>query len=261
MIAAGQGGPVLSLGMKMVTPIRRRKLYEEVSDRIEAMIHEGRFPIGEQLPAERDLATEFGVGRSAVREAIFSLQKMGLVSVSNGERARVVSPSAKTMLAELSGAARLLLRNPSGMAQFQQARALFEVGLARLAAETAVAEDLDNLARALEANRASMADLATFQRTDVEFHLVIARISGNAIFVSIHEAVVEWLMAQRVASSSAPGAPEAAFSAHRLIYEAIAAHDPERAQKAMQDHLDTVKAYYWKAVESMTHDRDVMAAQ
>src|SRR5215475_4018213 len=151
----------------MQVPIRRRKLYEDVALRIEEMIREGRYSPGDQLPAEREIMEELGVGRSAVREAMLSLQKMGLVTVSSGERARVTAPTAKALVGELSGAARLLLSQEGGIERFQQARALFEIGLARLAAQRATAEDLAKLKTALEANRAAIGDHSNFMRTDV----------------------------------------------------------------------------------------------
>jgi GntR family transcriptional regulator, sialic acid-inducible nan operon repressor len=227
-------------------PIRRRKLYEDVALRIEEMIREGRYAPGDQLPAERELMEEFGVGRSAVREAMLSLQKMGLVTVSSGERARVTAPTAKVLVSELSGAARLLLAQDGGVQRFQEARALFEIGLARTAAQRATPEDLVKLKAALEANRASIDDHARFMRTDVAFHYAIATIPKNPIFTSIYNAVVEWLTEQRATSGRALGAGEAAYAAHLRIYNAIAAHDSAEAEAAMQDHLDAVVAFYWR---------------
>lgn len=229
------------------TPIRRRKLYEEVAARIEAMVHEGRFGPGDQLPSERELMETFGVGRSAVREAMLSLQRMGLVAVSSGERSRVLAPSAKALVGELSGAARLLLSQAGGVERFQEARALFEIGLARLAAQLATEDDLANLRATLAANREAIGNQQRFQQTDVAFHFAIAAIPGNPIFTSLHEAVVEWLTEQRATSGRVPGAGEAAFAAHVRIYEAIAAHDAVAAQDAMQRHLEAVVALYWQA--------------
>src|SRR6516162_3262399 len=65
-------------------PIKRRKLWEEVAARIESMVHEGRFSPGDRLPSERELMEELGVGRSAVREAMLSLQKMGILVGRSG---------------------------------------------------------------------------------------------------------------------------------------------------------------------------------
>jgi DNA-binding FadR family transcriptional regulator len=229
------------------TPIRRRKLYEEVAQRIEEMIRDGQFAPGAQLPSERELMEIFGVGRSAVREAMLSLQRMGLVAVSSGERSRVLTPTAKALVGELSGAARLLLAQVGGIAQFQQARALFEIGLARLAAQRATEVDLARLRAALAANRDAIGDQQRFQRTDVAFHYAIAEIPKNAIFTSLHEAVVAWLTEQRAISGQLPGAAEAAYAAHVRIFTAIAAHDPQAAELAMQEHLEAVVALYWRA--------------
>ncbi|HET6806154.1 MAG TPA: transcriptional regulator NanR [Frateuria sp.] len=230
-----------------IPPIRRRKLYEEVADAIEQMIRDGQLAPGDQLPSERELRETFGVGRSAVREAMLSLQRMGLVAVNSGERSRVLAPSAKALVGELSGAARRLLAQPGGVARFQQARALFEIGLARLAAQVATAADVARLATALRANRESLGDLQRFRDTDVAFHFAIAEIPHNPIFTSLHEAVVAWLTEQRTRSGRLPGAGEAAYAAHARIYEAIAARDPSAAELAMQEHLDAVAALYWKA--------------
>jgi DNA-binding FadR family transcriptional regulator len=229
------------------SPIRRRKLYEEVAVRIEEMIHGGPLAPGDQLPSEREIMEELGVGRSTVREAMLSLQKMGLVTVRSGERARVTTPTANVLVNELSGAARLLLAQEGGVELFQEARALFEVGLARLAAERATEEDIANLKAALDANREAIGDYEAFLRTDVAFHFAIATIPCNPIFTSMHNAVVEWLTEQREISGRTPPAFKAAYSAHKRIYTAIAAGDPAAAQKAMQNHLDEVARFYWQA--------------
>lgn len=231
-------------------PIRRRKLYEEVAERIEGMISGGRFASGDQLPSEREIMEELGVGRSAVREAMLSLQKMGLVTVRSGERARVTTPSANVLVSELSGAARLLLAQDGGIQRFQEARALFEVGLARIAAQQATADDIARLKDALDANAKAIGDREEFVRTDVAFHYVIATVPQNPIFTSLHNAVVEWLTEQRETSGRSPVSGKSAYAAHKRIYAAIAAHDPAAAQKAMQDHLDEVAKFYWQVRSS-----------
>ena len=117
------------------TIIRRRKLYEEVMKGREEMIQDGQFGLGDFLPSERELMQHFGVGRPAVREALFALQRMGLVVVATGERPRVSTPTPKTLLSELAGSARLLLSKPDGTRYFQRARALFECGTRRRGGE------------------------------------------------------------------------------------------------------------------------------
>src|SRR5258708_36517350 len=123
----------------------RRGLYEDVAYGLEQMIGDANFAPGDQLPSERDLMVRFGVGRPAVREALFHLQKMGVVEVRSGERARVTRPTPKVVVAGLAGAARHLLAEPDGVRQFQTARAFFEIGLVRHAAEHATEDDLRDL--------------------------------------------------------------------------------------------------------------------
>jgi len=234
-------------------PIRRRKLYEEVAQRIEEMIRAGRFAPGDQLPSEREIMEELGVGRSAVREAMLSLQKMGLASVKSGERARVTAPTAQVLVSELSGAARLLLAQEGGVRRFQEARALFEIGLARAAAQVATPQDIAQLKQALDLNRRALEGEGDFMRTDVAFHFAVATIPRNAIFTAMYNAVVEWLTEQREISGRAPMSSELAYAAHERIFEAIAAHDPIRAEDAMQEHLAQVAKLYWQVKGGAGH--------
>jgi GntR family transcriptional regulator, sialic acid-inducible nan operon repressor len=236
------------------TPIRRRKLYEEVAFGIERLIQERRYAPGDRLPSEKEIMNEFGVGRLAVREAMLSLQKMGLVSVSSGERAKVTAPTADALVNGLSGAARLLLAQDGGIKQFQEARTLFEVGLARLAALRATREDIEALRDALDANGRAIDNRPDFMRTDVAFHYAIAAISRNPIFTSMYNAVVAWLTEQREISGRAPDAGRAAFAAHTRVFEAIADQNPAAAQLAMQEHLDQVVKLYWEVRQSLEAD-------
>ena len=197
-----------------MTVIRRRKLYEDIAQHLEQRIRDQDVAPGDQLPSERDLMREFGVGRPAVREALFHLQKMGWWSCARaagrarrGRRRRWWSNS-------LAGTARYLLAEPDGVRHFQEARSFFEMGLARYAAEHATEEDLRDLRDALEANRQSLGDLAKFERTDVEFHHILAVIPRNPIFEAIHAAIAEWLVEQRHVTLTYPGANEVAYEFH-----------------------------------------------
>ncbi|MBV9959585.1 MAG: transcriptional regulator NanR [Acidobacteria bacterium] len=221
-------------------PIRRRKVSDEAAGRLEGLIADGTFPQGTLLPPERELMKMFGVGRASIREALYSLGRMGLVQVRTGERPLVTRPTPEKLITELSGAARHFLAGSGGLEHFQEARALFEVGVARLAALRASSDDVDRLRHALAANSAARGDRTRFERTDVAFHYVLALITQNPIFVAVHDALVEWLTSQRTISLRAPRAEETAFESHRQIFEAVAARDPDRAAAAMDEHLRSV---------------------
>ena len=121
-------------------PIRRRKLSHEILDRLLARITRGELAAGEHLPSERDLMVQYQVGRPAVREAMQALERMGLIAITHGERARIVAPSARTIIEQIGHTARhLLATSPTSLEQLKEARLFFEVGVVRTAAERAVA--------------------------------------------------------------------------------------------------------------------------
>ena len=228
--------------------IRRRRLYEDVASGLEAMIHDGALQPGDPLPSERELTVQYGVGRTAVREALFHLQKMGVIELKSGERAKVTRPTPEVVVEGLSGAARHMLNQPDGIKQFQDARAFFEIGLARHAAKHATAADLRALGAALETNRQSIGDLAKFEQTDVDFHYVLALIPGNPIFPALHSAIAEWLVEQRHVTLAYPGQNKIAYRAHKAIHDAITARDADRAERVMRAHLGQISSAYWRAM-------------
>jgi GntR family transcriptional repressor for pyruvate dehydrogenase complex len=229
--------------------IKPKRLYEQVAERLEDGILRGDHPAGAQLPSERDLMRDFGVGRPAVREALFHLAKMGLVEVRSGERALVTRPTAKVVFESIAGAARVMLSEPGGVRHFQQGREFLEVGLARYAAESATEEDLRQLKSALEANRLAIGDIERFGTTDLAFHYVLAVIPRNPIFTALHAAFAEWLVKQRRITLSVAGQNEIAYRAHEAIWQAIARRDPDTAEQVMRTHLQQVAESYWAVVE------------
>lgn len=233
-----------------MTAIERRKRWEAIAEHIELMVLSGELPDGARLPSERELMIRFNVGRSSVREALFALQKRGLITAAAGTVARTARPSPRILVNELSSIARHILSRPEGMRHFQHARALFEVGLAREAAQRASSGDLINLGKALAANEEAIGDLDRFLRTDLEFHLAIAISSRNPIFIALHNAMSEWLSEQRRVSSRSGVQAGQVFLAHKRIYDAIVARDPPAAATAMEEHLATVVRNFWRAMAS-----------
>ena len=89
-------------------PIVRRKLSDEVFDRLKGMIVSGELAPGDAMPAERDLMARFGVGRPAIREAMQALAGMGLIAISHGERARVLAMTPQSVVRQVDRAAEIL---------------------------------------------------------------------------------------------------------------------------------------------------------
>ncbi|MBJ3775804.1 FCD domain-containing protein [Acuticoccus mangrovi] len=223
----------------------KRRKFEEIADHIELAIVSGHLKVGDRLPSERELMERFGTGRGSVREALFVLQRKGLIHTSSGAVPRVGEPKADMMVRELSGIARLLLNRPEGARELQEARALFEIGLARQAAKMASAERLEAIRAALAANE-DAPDAPTFVATDIAFHSAIAEACENSTYLAVNTAFGEWLHGQRTVSAAAGSTRENVIVQHRAIFEAIARRDHVAAEAAMDDHLATVAHFYWK---------------
>jgi DNA-binding FadR family transcriptional regulator len=227
-----------------------QRLYQDIAKKLAKKIESNEFPNGSVLPSERVLAAMFDVSRTSIREALLSLQSLGLISIRQKARARVTQLNNPAFFKQLSGAAQTLLARPNGIADFQEARVLFECGLARHAARHASQKEISRLSVALAQNKKALGNPDMFSKTDVVFHDILAEIPGNPIFAALNTTLSEWLMAQRTVGIRAPvrGGIRLAYEGHEVVYEAIAAHDVEAADKAMAKHLSWVAECYWKAV-------------
>lgn len=219
-------------------PIQRRKLYQDVLERLMRRIESGEIRPGEQLPPERELMTQYGVGRPAIREALQAMARSGIVEISHGERARVVVPTASGLIAQIAGGARHLLQvAPDTREHLQEARLFLEAGTARMAAARATPQDVARLRERVEAQRAPLPRLDDFLSHDMAFHREIARLSGNPIFPAIVEAIFQWATDYDRALVRAPGAELLTLAEHTRLVDAIEARDADAAEAAMRAHL------------------------
>jgi GntR family transcriptional repressor for pyruvate dehydrogenase complex len=230
--------------MSSTVPLGRRKRADEIAEQIERAISTGEFKEGESMPSEQQLAERFGVGRPSVRQALFTLQQQGLVEITSGARARVTAPSGKFMVGQMAGLVRRVTSNPQGQEHMEQARLLFEAGVAWQAARVATDEDVQRLKIKLDANAEAIGNTGVFIRTDVAFHAELALMTRNPIFISVNDALVGWLVDQRTTTIHMPDADRLSVRDHSAIYEAVAARDPMRAFHEMTGHLRLISELY-----------------
>src|SRR5262249_36558360 len=131
-----------------------------------------------------------------------------------------------------------------------EARRILEVGAAGLAAERATPEQLATLADEVASLFASLSNRQVFLVHDINFHRGIAAASGNPIVASLVEMVADLYYERRrlTAERAVDRDVRDAADAHRQIYQAIRAHDVERARRAMNDHLTRSRAYQAKEI-------------
>ena len=225
--------------------IVRRKLSDQVLERMQELILGGEIGPGETLPSEHELMDRFGVGRPAVREALQSLQTMGLITISHGERSRVNELTPDAVLRQGDAVARMLLTSaPENLEDLKQARWLFELGMVRAGAPRATEADVAELRRLVEAQRERLDDPAGFIRADIAFHVHLAGLGGNRILSAVSQAMLGWLFRFHSDLLIWSGHEEITLAEHAGIVDAIEAQDAERAAAAMDAHLKRSNPLY-----------------
>lgn len=226
--------------------IQRTKVHEQLVELLMDDITQGRYALGEQLPAERELMETYGVGRPAVREAIAKLALMGVVDVQPGVRARVRQPTLVRLLDEMDAFIKMFLLMPGGIEHLQQARIMFETILVRHAAQNRTEEQMQALAENLKRSERSLDDTPVFAREDVHFHSLFAEFTGNPLLMGLNNALGNWLTGQRTVTLATEGQSTIAYAAHVAIFKAVQDRDEEGAERALRTHLDQVHSVWFK---------------
>jgi GntR family transcriptional regulator, sialic acid-inducible nan operon repressor len=237
-------------------PIRHRKLADDVQARLLQMIQSDGLRPGDLLPSERELMDALSVGRPAIREAMQGLHRMGLLDIRHGGRARVSEPSLSRMIEPMGDTMRhILAHSPASLEHLKEARAIFEMETARIAARKRSQGDIERLQRILERQAAAQNDAKLFLECDGEFHREIAAISGNPILSAVGAAVFSWLTDFHVDLVRFPGLETLTLSEHQAILDGIAARNAAVAAKAMGDHLMRANSLYRQKANSADPNR------
>ena len=201
-----------------------------VSESILALIRSGELKPGARLPSEPQLIELTGVSRSSVREAIRSLETMGLLEIRRGKGTyiRAIETGAMADAQML-----LMLADRRVLENLVEVRVLLEPLMARLAAERATPDDVDALRRQLEAMR-DAPDREAWRPPHLAFHQALAEATHNIIMSKIWGMVAIFLKdSPLVTGGTEPTLPHI----HETLYAAIAAHDLDAAEAAMGQHV------------------------
>lgn len=239
--------------------ILRRKLSDQVRERLMQLIQDGDLGPGSEMPSERELMSRYGVGRPAIREAMQSLEQMGLIEIHHGERARVLALTPQSMLDQIGMATRhLLAASPETLNDLREARLMFETGMARRAAERARPADLAKLRDLIEEQRDYERDPARYVSADMKFHITLAKISGNPVLTAVSEALLRWLFDFHSELIRLPGNEKVSLAEHQQILERVAKGDAHGAERAMADHLNRVNKLNRKGKLARMRKKEVL---
>lgn len=208
-----------------------QRLYQTVAEKILEMIASGSYPPGTRLPGERELADRFQVSRVVIREAEISLEAIGHLEIRVGSGVYVREPIAHK-----------LARLPEATAfELTQTRLMFESESAALAASMISDEQISDLERTVERMVNATHDSPDGDDADKEFHMLIAKATGNSVNLHIMEHL--WRMrtelpeVRKVYAAVCVEDSSHRVEEHVAILDALRERNPQEARRAMRSHF------------------------
>ncbi len=218
--------------------VQRSRVYQDVVAHLQALISEGLLKPGDKLPSERDLAQEFQVGRSSIRDAIRILEATGVVKSRQGGGTVVQDLSVDSLVVPLTN---ILMRKRLHVEELMDARSMIEPSLAARAAIHASPEEIVHLEELLRRQKEKVRRGELAVDEDSDFHFTIAVAAGNKIVRHVLDVLMGLLSETRGLSLQVPGRPERSLAGHQSVLRAIKRHAPEAAAAAMRKHIESVE--------------------
>lgn len=218
----------------MTISIRQKRIYEEITTRLQTMVQNDDLKPGDRLPPERQLAIMFGVSRNSVREAIKSLEQHGVL-ISKPGAGTYITENSQANLATAMGDA--FARERHRLDDIFELRLLLEPQIAHLAAQRISKRELQKMQSLISAYTKNMQDGLPVYFYDQAFHDAIAAATGNQSITLLMDQMHELLRESRDEALQSTVRSAKSLEDHQKILEALSMNDPERARAAMTDHL------------------------
>lgn len=223
----------------MAGQLQNSSLADAVTERVISMIREGKYRAGDRLPTERELAEDFGVGRTSVREGLGLLEKLGILEIRQGRGMVVRSLSLNDVFGQLVAIPTIIDLPDKEIRDIMHARRILELESSFLAAKNATEEQRDRLEKLLDGMERSLESPREFLEMDLTFHVVIAESSGNMVLAQLIKLLRDIYIAYSEIILKDPEINRTSLEFHRQIYTAIRQRDAHAAQEYMLAHLRT----------------------
>jgi GntR family transcriptional repressor for pyruvate dehydrogenase complex len=225
--------------------VRKTKLYEKVAQQIRGLIRDGLLKPGDKLPPERELAETFQVSRSSLRDAIRSLEVMGLLEPRQGEGTIVLDLDASALVSPLST---MLRQKRELVGELLDLRRIIEPPLAARAAAHATPEELVYMEEILgrQKEKVDRGELAVEE--DTEFHYALASAAKNSVVLKVVDVFMDLLRESRERSLQVEGRLQKSFLGHKRILSAVHRRDAVAAENAMRRHIEEIEGIVLKEI-------------
>ncbi|MGD8397638.1 MAG: FadR/GntR family transcriptional regulator [Anaerolineae bacterium] len=227
-------------------PVEASRLYDKIVEQIEERIERGTLNVGDRLPSERELARQFGVSRTVVREATKILLQKGLMEVRFGSGMYVADNTSSTVKRSLG--TMIAMSKEGASHELIEARGFLEHAIVKLAASRRTEEDLAKVRQAISQLEESVGDVEAAAMADLAFHHAIAKAAGNRYLAILLDAINENLHDMRRAYFSLPSRIQESVADHRAILKTILDQHAEPSGEQMRQHVTKMRR--------MLHDND-----
>jgi GntR family transcriptional regulator, transcriptional repressor for pyruvate dehydrogenase complex len=219
--------------------VRKERRYEQVAEQIQNLIAQGTLKSGDRLPSERDLAARFRVARSSIRDAVRTLEVMGILEPRQGAGTVVRDLSSDSLVVPFAS---VLVRKRELVAELLDVRRILEPALAARAAKNATVEEVTELEDILRRQAEKMRRGEPTIEEDSEFHYTIGRAARNNVVLKVLDVLMDLLRESRAKALQTQGRPERSYAGHRRVLRAIKRRDPDAAEKAVRKHLEEIES-------------------
>lgn len=223
------------------SPVKTRRTFEEVSQRIKGLIFEGLLRPGDKLPSENEMAKTFRVGRQSVREALRLLELTGFIYIQRGVKGGPIIEN--TMLAKIGHMFVDAFKfNRISITDMTQARIEIEKSVLKLVFENIDHQDISALKANIQQAKAKLSQGVLAFEENVEFHRLLTKASRNHVFMVVMEPLLTILsdFRSRLANVGIDRS-KSVTQAHEDMLNAIIAKDHERAEALLVEHLLEVR--------------------
>jgi GntR family transcriptional repressor for pyruvate dehydrogenase complex len=218
--------------------VRKARRYQQVAEQIQDFITRGILKPGDHLPPERALVAKFGVSRSSIRDAIRTLEVMGILEPHHGKGTVVRDLSADLLVVPLAS---LLVRKRHLVAELVDVRQMIEPALAARAAANATEQEVAQLEDILRRQAEKMRRGEETVEEDSEFHYSLALAARNTVILKVLDVLMDLLRESRSRSLQVPGRSERSYAGHLRILKAIKRRDGVAAERAARQHLSEIQ--------------------
>ena len=230
----------------MLEPPKKTRLYENIIEQLVTLIRDGTLKPGDKLPPERKLAEELKVSRTAIREALRSLETMGYISSKVGGGTYINELTLQNVMSPFSS---LLSQNKKLIIELIQVRMLLETEIARSAAKHITPSKIKQIQKTIDDMRVEIDDGKNGVHADNAFHNVLAVASENQALKIILDMCGDLLSQTREATLNIVGQPEITLKDHMHIFDAIRKGESDLAANRMKQHLLNAQRNLTKATE------------